>query len=180
MKPWKTPPPTKWERAPHGYNRDLSLLVRGVFEHRDTILESYRLVKLPSDTPGISTPVAALILAWERWDYVQGECPDCGARALGTSFGGMLSSGSVGGVCTQCSLVVMRHIGGIGLAANGAQKSVEGTPYRFRFVNWRWGFRGIPRRLVSVLRKLGVKELPKSSSGADQPPSGFLGWTIDG
>jgi hypothetical protein len=180
MTSFATHVPAGWERAPTGRNRELSLLVRGVYEHREEILESYPLVKLPSDHPEVSTPVAALILAWERWNYVQGKCPECGARALGISFGGLLNVGSVGGVCTQCALVVCRPIAGFVLAARGARESVEGTPYEFKFVNFRFGCRGIPRSLVGVLRKLGVKELPKASRGADEPVSGGAYFTMDG
>ena len=172
--------PLGWERAPIGRSRDRSLLVRGVYEHREEILESYPWVKLPSDHPEVSTPVAALILAWERWNYVQGKCPECGARALGISFGGLLNIGSVGGVCTQCALVVTRPIGGIAAALRGSAASVEGTPYEFGFVNFRFGFRGIPRSLVAVLRKLGVKDLPKPSRGADEPIGGGAYFTMDG
>ena len=172
--------PARWERAPRGHNRDLGLFVRGVYEHREEILNSYPLVKLPSDHPEVSTPVAALILAWERWDYVQGDCPECGARALGISFGGLLNVGSVGGVCTKCALVVTRPIAGVAAAMRGAAASVEGTPYEFQFVNFRFGFRGIPRSLVAVLRKLGVTELPKASRGADEPIGGGAYFTMDG
>jgi hypothetical protein len=172
--------PAKWEPAPIGRNRDRSLLVCGIYEHREEILESYPWVKLPSDHPEVSTPVAALILAWESWNYVQGKCPECGARALGISFGGLLNVGSVGGVCTQCALVVTRPIGGIAAAIRGSAASVEGTPYEFKFVNFRFGFRGIPRSLVAVLRKLGVTELPKPSRGADEPISGGAYYTMDG
>jgi hypothetical protein len=148
--------------------------------HRDEILASYPLVKLPSDHPRVSTPVAALLLAWERWNYVQGDCPECGARALGDSFGGLLNVGLVGGVCTRCALVVTRPIGGVAAAMRGAAESVQGTPYKFKFVNLRWGFRGIPRSLVAVLKKLGVQELPKPSRGADEPISGGAYYTMDG
>ena len=172
--------PAKWERAPSGYNLDLGLLIRGLHEHRDEILKFHPLVQLPSDHPKVSTPVAALILAWERWNYVQGDCPECGARALGISFGGLLNVGSVGGVCTKCALVVCRPIGGFVAAARGARESVERTPYDFGFVNFRFGFRGIPRSLVAVLRKLSVKELPKPSRGTDEPIGGGAYFTMDG
>jgi hypothetical protein len=172
--------PPAWESAPIGYKRELGLLVRGLYEHRAEILESHPLLKLPSDHPKVSTPVAALILAWARWDYLQGDCPECGAPALGISFGGLLNIGSVGGVCTKCALMVCRPIRGFVTAARGAQKSVQGTPYQFSFVNFRFGFRGIPRSLVAVLRKLGVKELPSPSRGADEPVSGGAYFTMDG
>lgn len=172
--------PPRWTRAPIGPDRELSLLVRGLHEHRRKILERYPLLKLPSDAPGISTPVAALVLSWERWSYMRGRCPDCGAPALGISFGGLLNVGLVGGVCTQCAAVVSRPIAGFVVAARGARASVEGTPYEFGFVNWRWGFRGIPRPLVLALKRLGVKELPTPRSGADEPGSGGGYWTDDG
>jgi hypothetical protein len=146
--------------------------MRGVYEKRKRILADHPMVRLPTTNRKVWTPVAALILAWERWNYVQGKCPKCGGRALGISFGGLLSIGSVAGVCTKCALVVSRHIGGIGMSVSGAQKCVEGTPYQFKFLNWRWGIQGIPRPLVTVLRRLGVKELPKPSRGAGEPWGG--------
>jgi hypothetical protein len=172
--------PAAWERAPRDHNRDLGLLIRGMSDHREEILKSYPLLKLPSDHPRVFTPVAALLLAWERWDHVQGKCPECGARALGISFGGLLNIGSVGGVCTKCTLVVTRPIAGIAAAIRGSAASVKGTPYEFKFVNFRFGFRGIPRSLVGVLRKLGVKQLPKASREADEPISGGAYYTMDG
>lgn len=175
-----SPLPAAWERASSGHDRNLGLLVRGMHDHRDEILEAYPLVKLPSDHPKVFTPVAALLLAWERWDYLRGTCPECGASALGISFGGLLNIGLVGGVCTRCALIVTRHIGGFAAAARGAQESVEGTPYEFRFVNWRWGFRGIPGTLVTVLRKLGVTDLPMVSSGEGEPVSGGAYFAEDG
>ena len=165
------PAPDPWKGCKR-HDRDLSLLVRGIYEKRKEILAHHPMVRLPTADPKIWTPVAALILAWERWDYVQGKCPKCCGRALGVSFGGLLSIGSVGGVCTKCALMVSRHIGGIGAAVRGAQKSVEGTPYRFRFLNWRWGIQGIPQKLVTVLRRLGVKELPKASRETGEPWGG--------
>ena len=160
---WARPSmPTPWERAGNQYDQDLCLLVREVFAHRKQILAHYPWVKLPNRDRRITTPVAALILAWERWNYLQGDCPDCGSPALGVSFGGMLTNGLVTGVCTKCACLVKRFIGG-GRAATGARKCVEGTPYRFQSgpgMWYSWYFQGIPAELVAVLKKLGVVDLP--------------------
>ena len=169
---WARPPvPTPWERAGDLYDQDLCLLVRGVFAHREQILAHYPWVKLPSRDPRITTPVAALILAWERWNYLQGDCPDCGSPALGVCFGGMLSNGQVTGVCTKCTRLVKRFIGGGGRAATGAQKCVEGTPYRSNTGNavwYNWHFQGIPSDLVAVLQELGVVDLPTPTVGTSK------------
>lgn len=158
------PLPSPWERTNNLYDHELSILVREVFAHRDQILVHYPLVKLPSGYRRISTPLAALILAWERWNYLQGDCPDCGSPALGVCFGGMLSKGQVTGVCTKCAILVKRFIGGGGRAASGAQKCLEGTPFSFRSRKamwYSWHFQGIPSALVAVLKKLGVTDLPR-------------------
>jgi hypothetical protein len=161
--------PGPWKRT-NWHDRNTSLLVRGVYEKREELLAHHPRVQLPSGIPTMSTPVAALILAWERWPCANGNCPECGAHALGTWFGGMLSTGAVAGVCTQCALMVGRHIGGAGAALAGAQRSVAGTPYKFRFPGgWHWEFIGVPPALVTVLRRLGVEKLPKPSRRADKP-----------
>ena len=164
----RDPVPTPWERAGNLYDQDLCLLVRGVFAHREQILAHYPWVRLPYRVPQITTPVAALILAWERWNYLQGDCPDCGSPALGVSFGGMLSKGQVTGVCIKCARIVKRFIGGGGRAATGARKCVEGTPYRFKTGTgmwYNWHFQGIPSALVAVLQELGEVELPTPTAG---------------
>lgn len=160
----RDPVPLPWERAGNLYDQDLSLLIRELFKHRVQILAHYPLVKLPNRDPRITTPIAALILAWERWNYLQGECPDCAEPALGVSFGGMLSKGQVAGVCTKCARVVKRFIGGGSRAATGARKCIEGMPYRFNTGNemwYNWHFQGIPSDVVAMLLELGVVDVPR-------------------
>lgn len=157
--------PADWERATKGYNRDLSRLVRVIYENRKKILESHPWVPIPGDDPKATTPVAAMILGWERWDHMRGQCPDCRGPSLGVMFGGLLTIGSVEGVCTQCGRIVSRPIRSFYAAFCGAALSVKGTPYTFKFVGWRWCIRGIPATLVTMLKELGVKKLPEPSSG---------------
>lgn len=159
-----TQAPPGWERATKGYNRDLSRLVRCIYENRARILESYPMVPIPSDDPKAFTPVAALILAWERWSFMRGQCPDCRGPSLGVMFGGLMVLGSVDGVCTQCGRIVSRHINGFGAAMGGAALSVKGTPYRFAFVGWRWRIPGIPASLVAMLKEIGIRKLPEPST----------------
>jgi len=164
--------PDGWDGARGCYNRDLSRLLREMFKYREELLARYPWVPLPSDEPSTSTPLAALLLAWKRWDLLRGQCPECGALVLGTDFGGFLSIGLISGVCTRCALVVSRRIRGIGEALQGARQSVGGTPYAMRFVRWHWGFRGIPAGLLAVLGEMGADDLPPPSSGNNDPIGG--------
>src|ERR1035437_1086575 len=97
MTSFATQVPPGWERATRGYNRDLSRLVRCIYENRAKTLASYPRVPIPSDDSKASTPVAALILAWERWSFMRGQCPDCRGPSLGVMFGGLMVLGSVDG-----------------------------------------------------------------------------------
>jgi hypothetical protein len=147
-------------------DRDMSRLVRAVYAHRAEILERHPLVPLPLGPFQKSTPVAALILAWERAACMGGACPACGAPALGTLFSGHFFQGYVYGVCTKCARVVRRWIKGFGAGVSAVGKATEGTPYRFSYPRWHWrwywSFVGIPTGLVTVLRKLGETDLPEA------------------
>lgn len=156
-----------WRRWDAWYDRDRSLLVRAIYEHRSEILACYPCVQLPSGEPGISTPVAALVTAWDRWDDFRGECPDCSAPSLGTTFYGNINHGHVVGVCTACALVVWRDRCIVGSVAR-ARASVADTPWQFTLVGIGWRFVGVPRALVAVLGELGVDNLPAPRHSGDE------------
>ena len=101
-------------------------LLRALYRHRDAVLAYYPHVPLTKER----TPVGALILLWERWDYVRGHCPKCRSVVLGVSFGGLLSCGSVTGCCLGCARLVSRFIGGAGLIQSAIHKFLHDTPYR--------------------------------------------------
>ena len=133
-------------------------LLRALYRHRDAVLAYYPHVPLTKER----TPVGALILLWERWDYVRGHCPKCRSVVLGVSFGGLLSCGSVTGCCLGCARLVSRFIGGAGPIQSAIHKFLHDTPYRltltaqlpppadageFTYGGWGWS---LPRKLPEL------------------------------
>jgi hypothetical protein len=104
----------------------LRQLLRAIYRHRDAVLAYYPHVPLT----GERTSVSALILLWERWDYVSGRCPKCRSAVLGVAFGGLLSCGQVTGCCLGCARLVSRFIGGAGLIQSAIHERLRDTPYR--------------------------------------------------
>ena len=112
--------------------------------------------------------MAALLLVWNRWDYASGPCPRCGAPALATSFGGVLSIGSVSGCCTGCGGVVTRVGCGVAWVKRYCEQATAGTPYRIpiRSFPGGWVLRGEPRELVAVLQEVGATDVPNPRARA--------------
>jgi hypothetical protein len=150
--------------------RDAALrrLLRALYQHRDDVLACYPHVPLTDETSPERTAVSALILLWERWDYLRGSCPACGSDALGVAFGGLLSCGQITGCCLGCARFVSRFIGGAGLIQSAINDRLSDTPYRLTlstravppggqalYGGWGWS---LPRRvpaLEAVLQELG-------------------------
>src|SRR6185437_7718245 len=97
---------------------ELSRLLCAMLAWRQPLLTMYPTTPVPAELP---TPVAALLLVWERWDLASGACPRCGAPALATSFGGLLSTGAVRGTCTVCAALVGRWVGGLVRVMSGCR-----------------------------------------------------------
>src|SRR2546430_3384377 len=97
--------PPSW-RAHARHDADLSRLLGALSRRRRDVLVCYPRVPLADEATGTTTPLAALLLLWERWEYLRGACPACGSVALGVSFGGLLSVGSVTGCCLGCARLV--------------------------------------------------------------------------
>lgn len=125
--------------------------------------------------------MAALLLLWERWDYMRGPCPRCGSQALGVGFNGFLSTGSVAGHCLRCARGVTRDIGGIGTIVTCLRACLGDTPYRlwpggceFRptrrgeivYGGWGWSLGPLPPGIVAVLQELGANLSGASGDGA--------------
>jgi hypothetical protein len=155
------PLPGSWEPVPRRRKTEARLLV-AMLACRERLLEWYPRVFVPALDPKVRTPVAALLLVWDRWDYASGPCPRCGGPAVATSFGGVMSIGSVSGCCTVCGGVVTRPGRGFMWVKHHCDKATEGTPYRipFRQFPGGWALRGEPRNLVAVLRELGANGVP--------------------
>src|SRR5690606_42142216 len=90
------PPPQPWECVPR-LRPDMARLLSAMHRHRHALLAFYPLVPIapPRWDHQHGAPVGALLLLWDRWDYARGQCPRCNGTAFATSWGGLLSSGSV-------------------------------------------------------------------------------------
>ena len=143
-------------------------LLAAMLACRDHLVQWYPRVLVPALDPHVRTPVAALLLVWERWDFATGRCPRCDGRAVATCFGGVMSIGSVSGCCTACGGAVTRDGGGISWVKHYCDKATAGTPYRipFRLFPGGWALRGEPRDLVAVLHELGASGVPNARSRA--------------
>ena len=144
----------------------LRQLLRALYRHRGALLAHYPHVPLTPER----TSLGALILLWERWDYVRGRCPKCRAVVLGVTFGGLLSCGSVTGCCLGCARLVSRFIGGAGLIQSAINERLRDTPYRltltaqappadageFTYGGWGWSLPGKLAELEAVLQELGA------------------------
>lgn len=137
-------------------------VLRALWDYRYLVIQHYPSVPIPSsdETP---TPVAALVLLWEHWRLLTGRCPSCRGLVLGTSFGGMLSFGRIGGYCVDCAEHVVRETGSYGEFRRAVNSVFDGMPYRL----WTrtefpggWNMEGPPEALIAVLQELGATELP--------------------
>lgn len=156
--------PGDWQFARYG-SPGCARLLRAMHDRRHELLEYYPGVPVPA---AHRTPVAALLLVWQRWSYASGTCPMCGGLALATSFGGLLSTGSVSGACTRCGAVVTRWIGGLVRVIAGCRAACEGTRYRIPFGTFPggWSMSGEPKELLAVLGELGEGSLPNARDAA--------------
>jgi hypothetical protein len=114
------PPP--WEAHPSqrpSHDRDMAMLTGATWEHRDRLLREAPWTPFPQNDCTFTfgpdrrpLPVGALITLWDRWDAMTGDCPECGAPALGVSFGAGLSVGGIRGCCPRCARSTRRMVEG--------------------------------------------------------------------
>jgi hypothetical protein len=161
------PLPGPWEPVRRHRTVEARLLA-AMLACRERLLQWYPRVTVPTLDAEVRTPVAAVLLVWERWDYASGPCPRCGELAVATSFGGVMSIGSVSGCCTACAGVVTREGRGLSWVKGCCDQATAGTPYRmpFRMFPGGWTLRGEPRELVAVLHELGATGVPDATSRA--------------
>ena len=147
-------------------DRPLRELLRALYRHRDALLAHHPHVRLTPER----TSVGALILLWERWDYLRGRCPKCRSVVLGVTFGGLLSCGSVTACCLGCARLVSRSIGGAAVIQSALHERPGDTPYRltltaqapppadagqFTYGGWGWSLPKKLPELEAVLQELG-------------------------
>lgn len=161
--------PTPWESVGRR-DPDSSRLYRAVFQHRTEIATCYPWVHIPQCGGALKfgeyrrpCPMGALILLWERWPLLRGGCPECKTPALGTSFGGTWTGGSVGGVCLGCALIVSRRMAGGSWLRRGVEPILKSTPF---YLGNGYGVASIerPAALIAVLQELGATDLPPADS----------------
>lgn len=162
-----SPPPEPW-RVASSRSPALARLAGALYRHRETLMRVYPNVVLPTPPVNAPTPLAALLLLWENWDYAKGACPACRSPAVATSFTGVLSAGSVGGFCTDCGMPVARFIGGIGRVRSGCRSATAGTPWEIRItmVPGAWRLAGDPLILIAILQEIGASGLPDTAAVA--------------
>jgi hypothetical protein len=137
-------------------------LLKAMLACRVQLYQYYPRVQVPALDPLVRTPVAAILRVWDRWDFASGPCPSCGGVAVATSFGGVMTIGSVSGCCTACGEVVTRDGGGFSWVRRCCEVATAGTSYRipFRSFPGGWALRGEPHDLIAVLSELCAPNLP--------------------
>lgn len=161
-------PPRPWSPT-NRRSRIWARLLRAMLAHRARLLEWYPRVRVPTTLDSWRpTPVAALLLVWERWPLASGPCPRCGGPAVAVSFGGSGAWGVVSGYCTSCGLLVNRTCSGLGAIRAGCRAAAEGTSYPIVIPTdpGFWAVHGPPRELVAVLGELGASDLPHPGAKA--------------
>jgi hypothetical protein len=172
--PYGSPTPEPWARSRRGSDAALARIARAAFEHRQQLATCYPWVPAAQFTiGGIGCPgprchtAGALVLLWERWSWYGGSCPRCGARGLGVTAGGGLSTGRVTGVCIGCEALLERWIPGFHAIMHGVGEALHGTSFRLTGVPVPAAGRGAAP-LVAVLQELGASGLaqPRGRDGA--------------
>jgi hypothetical protein len=153
------PPPYPWLGRGHR-NAGKARLLRAMLEHRSELVRWYPHIPLTTSPLGQATPAAALLVLWDRWDYLRGPCPRCGSWALGVSLAGSFSIGRVSGHCVGCGETVSRFVpGSLAHTKTFVQRVLADTPYQVQFADWGWCLCDNPRGLVAVLEELGATGL---------------------
>ena len=97
-------------------------------------------------------PIGALFLLWSAGPPFVQDCPECGGRAYMTCFGGFLSMGGGGLVCTGCGLDFFQPFGGLpawGLILD--RSPIAGTPFRHTATRFGGAFSSDGAKLCAFL-----------------------------
>lgn len=135
-------------------------ILRGLAQFHEPMWEHYRYVTVPAKPAPV--PVGALLTLWLNWEEARSSCPSCGALALMTGFGGLLSIGSMSGVCIGCAHVVFRYTPGLLYAVKSVQRAMRHTEFTWPMWSFPlvWSARGNATALVAALQELGARHLP--------------------
>jgi hypothetical protein len=144
-------------------------LLRGVGRHLDVMRTTHRWVPFPQEScsfafgaKGRPLPVGALIALWEGSAAFTTACQRCGGTVYVYSWAGLLSIGSLFGVCAACGQSHGQHIGGLAAAAALVQPVLHQT--EFALAAAQFGSATIGKRLplCKTLAALGERDLPSS------------------
>ena len=128
------------------------------YESVTRIREGASIPFVSGDTngPGPDAPAASLLLLWERWEFLGGECPSCGGDMLGTAFGGIIHVGSVSGRCVGCGATGTRFLPGFPFAEGCCRSLLADTPWRLPWKPVAFTLGGPAKALCAVLEEEGV------------------------
>ena len=133
-------------------------ILRALVAYREPMYEYYRELLVPGRPA--PTRLGAVLLLWERWIDARSRCTRCGALGMITSFGGLLSVGSMSGWCLGCEHVVQRRTGGFGVALLAAQQALAGSGYALPLAFPQgWSLGGSAWGLVAALQEVGAEGL---------------------
>ena len=161
--PRRSRAPSPWNSARYR-NHDLMRTYRALWEHRERASAWYPHVLAGAcitsayGNPRVLT-IGSLVHLWEVWDFFRGRCAGCDDRVVAVGGGGLLSTATILGVCTDCGLVQGRRLSGIGETLIGVSEALEGTGYRVH----KGGARTFGP-LLAVLAELGTAGLPRADS----------------
>ena len=116
-------------------------------------------------------PVGALLFLWENSFLFTGECPYCGDKTYGYSFGGLLNIGGITGCCVNCGASTQNPIGGLMKLNNLLSPALQETPYYINGLIYGGTYEGKRWPLLRALKKLGIKDLPDDEWASQSEPS---------
>jgi hypothetical protein len=106
-------------------------------------------------------PIGALLILWKKCPLFIGRCPKCKGVVYGYGFGGFLSFGGISGCCLNCGIHLHRQVGGLSVVSRTIRPFLEETPYFLdKFAIFGGSLEGSREPLLTVLRKMGVKNIP--------------------
>jgi hypothetical protein len=75
-------------------------------------------------------PIGALLLLWERWDFMTGRCARCGETIYGYTFWGEWHQYGITGCCIGCGITYCRSLSGLERVNSFVSKHLDDTPFR--------------------------------------------------